>query len=146
MNYFYWLTHQFSPEGMLGYREWYGSLEKPFFAPSPETFGLAWGIIYPLIAIALLTTIYLRIRNRIPRGFALLFVLNIALNLTFTATALATRDNVLTSLHLILVLGTLSWLMVRSWRYSKVIFVLLLPYLLWGTFATILQLALTAMN
>lgn len=147
MDFFYWLTHQFSIEGAMQYRAWYELLEKPFFAPPAMTFGIAWAIVYPLIALAFLWTAYLfYVRKAIPRGFLWLFLLNLALNLSFTATALTWKSNALTSLHILLVLGTLAWMMVLAWRYSKVIFILLVPYLLWGTFATVLQLSITALN
>jgi len=150
MEYIYWIFNQFNfggdAESMQSYRTWYDALTKPFFAPEPWVFGLAWGIIYPLIALALLWSLWLFIKRRIPAGFLALFVLNIALNLTFTPTLIVTQDNTLISLHIILVLGTLAWLMLFAWRFSKVIFVLLLPYLFWGAFATVLQITLTALN
>lgn len=147
MDFFYWVAHQFSAEGGRAYREWYLSLAKPEFAPPPETFGLAWGIIYPLIVLAFLWTLYLYfVKKAVSRGFVLLFVLNLVLNLTFTATTLATKSTVLAALHIVLVLGTLAWLMLRAWKSSKVVFVLLVPYLLWGAFATVLQLSITALN
>lgn len=142
-----WLSRQFSQEGVLTYREWYLSLEKPFFAPAPEVFGIAWAFIYPLIALAFFYSVYLfYIQRTLPRGFLWLFILNLVLNLTFTPVALITRDNTLVSLHIILVLGTLAWLVLRAWKISKVLWVLLLPYLLWGAFATVLQLSITALN
>jgi benzodiazapine receptor len=150
MEYLYWIFNQFSfggsAESTVSYRSWYEALEKPFFAPEPFVFGLAWGIIYPLIALALIWTLYLKLKSRVPSGFVYLFLLNLALNLTFTPTLITTQSNTLISLHIILVLGTLAWLMLRAWRYSKVVFVLLIPYLLWGAFATVLQISLTALN
>lgn len=150
MEYFYWIFNQFNFGGdsasMDVYQNWYLSQNQPFFAPEPSVFGLAWGIVYPLMAIAFVYMTYLVIKKQVPLGLLGLYVLNIALNLTFTPTLIVTRDNALISLHIILVVGTLTWLMLFAWRFSKVIFVLLVPYLLWGLFATILQLTLTAMN
>ncbi len=141
-----WLTEQFSNAGMLEYRVWYESLDKPFFAPEPWVFGAAWGFVYPLLAIAFIYTVYLFYKKQVSRGFLWLFALNIVLNLTFTAVALGTKNNALASLHILLVLGTLAWLELGAWKKSKVVFVLLLPYLLWGTFATTLQIVITIMN
>lgn len=150
MEYISWIVRQFTESGSgemsLAYGAWYALLDKPFFAPPPFVFGLAWGIIYPLIALALLWTLYLYLQRQVPFAFLGIFVLNMVLNLTFTPTLVITRDNSLISLHIILVLGTLSWLMLAAWRRSRVVFWLLVPYLLWGAFATILQLSITAMN
>lgn len=145
-NLLFWYMHQFDSMGQAGYRIWYAAIEKPFFAPEPWVFGAAWGLIYPLIAIALVWSVYLYLKKRLPRSFLGLFALNIALNLSFSPVLLATRDNALISLVIVLVLGTLAWLMLRAWKLSKVVFVLLIPYLLWGAFATVLQLTITVLN
>lgn len=150
MEYIYWIFNQFSfggnAESFTTYRTWYEALEKPFFAPEPWVFGFAWGIIYPLMGLALLWTIYLVVKKRAPLGFLGLYLLNIALNLTFTPTLIVTRDNALISLHIVLVVGTLAWVMIFARQFSKVVFWLLVPYLLWGLFATVLQISLTALN
>lgn len=150
MDFFYWFTHQFDYTGdtaaTLQYVDWYAALAKPFFAPPPWFFGVAWGIIYPLIAIAVFWALYLYFKKRLSRGFIALFFVNILLNLSFTPILITTRDNVLISLSILSVLGTLVWLQFKAWKTSKVIFWLLVPYVLWGTFATILQLYITLMN
>lgn len=150
MEYLSWVVRQFTESGTadmsVAYGTWYALLDKPFFAPPPFVFGLAWGIIYPLIALALLWTLYLYLKRQVPLAFVGIFLINLALNLTFTPTLVTTRDNGLISLHIVLVLGTLSWLMLGAWRRSRVVFWLLVPYVLWGAFATILQLTITAMN
>lgn len=150
MEYLYWIFNQFSfgedNASTVSYRTWYEALEKPFFAPEPFVFGLAWGIVYPLMALALVWMLVLVLKKRVPFGLLGLYLLNIALNLTFTPTLIVTQNNALISLHIILVVGTLAWLMLFAWRFSKVIFLLLLPYLLWGAFATVLQVSITALN
>lgn len=150
MDFFYWFTHQFSYSGDMAstaqYVDWYASLAKPFFAPPSWLFGVAWGLIYPLIAIAIFWALYLYFKNRLSRGFLALFFLNVLLNLSFTPILIITKNNVLISLSILLVLGTLAWLQTLAWKRSKAIFWLLVPYVLWGTFATILQLSITMMN
>lgn len=138
--------NQFSGTSMADYASWYASLTKPFFAPEPWVFGLAWGIVYPLIALALVWSLYLYFKKRIPLRFLMLFGLNMLLNLTFTPVLFLTRDNSIISLHILAVLTTLALLQVWAWKKSGVIFMLLVPYLLWGTFATVLQLTITALN
>lgn len=146
MDFIYWFFHQFSGESVVEYRTWYASLVKPFFAPPPEVFGIAWSIIYPLIALALVWTLYLVATKRAPMWFVLLLLLNIFLNFTFTPVVIATDGNLLISIVILLVLGTLAWFERYAWRYSKVVFWLLVPYLLWGTFATVLQGTITFLN
>lgn len=150
MDYLYWIFNQFNfgngGESTAVYRDWYQALEKPFFAPDPSVFGIAWGIVYPLMIIALIWTVWLVVKKRAPIAFLGLYLFNIVLNLTFTPTLIVTRDNALISLHIVLVVGTLAWVMVFARQFSKVVFWLLVPYLLWGLFATVLQLSITALN
>ena len=150
MNFFYWFTHQFDFGGDMAstfqYADWYAVLAKPFFAPPPWLFGVAWGIIYPLIAIALIWSLYLFFKKRVSGGFITLFVANILLNLSFTPILIVTRDNVLISFSILSVLLSLVWLQALAWKKTKVVFWLLVPYVLRGTFATILQLSITLLN
>jgi tryptophan-rich sensory protein len=150
MDFLYWFTHQFSYTGDMAstaqYAGWYAELAKPFFAPPTWLFGVAWGIIYPLIAIALLWSLYLLFKKRVSGGFVILFVANILLNLSFTPILIVTRDNFLISLSILSVLLSLLWLQALAWKKTKVVFWLLVPYVLWGTFATILQISITLMN
>lgn len=142
----YWALHQFSVEGFVGYREWYASLVKPFFAPPAWAFGTAWGIIYPLIVLAFLWCLYLAIKKRVSWSTIGLFVLNIFFNLLFSPVLLATKSNVYAAIVIVLVLGTLVALVARVRKQSKVVAVLLLPYLAWVAFATLLQLSLVVLN
>ena len=131
---------------MTDYVTWYGALEKPFFAPEPWVFGFAWGIIYPLIALAVIWSLYLFYKKRLNLNFILLFAVNIFFNLTFTPVLFLTQNNIVASLNILAVLITLAFLQYFAWKKSKVVFALLVPYLLWGAFATVLQLTLTVLN
>jgi len=131
---------------MKTYETFYAMLDKPFFAPPGWVFGLAWGIIYPLIAAAFVWLLYLMYKKRIPSYFLWLLSLNMLLNFSFTPIQLRLDPLWPASIVILLVLGTLAIFQYKIFRYSKLIFALLLPYLLWGTFATILQLTLTLTN
>ncbi|HEX2792615.1 MAG TPA: TspO/MBR family protein [Candidatus Paceibacterota bacterium] len=146
MTYLYWLTHQFGAEAGVAYRDWYASLEKPFFAPPAWLFGIAWGCVYPLIAIAFALTLFLWRKKRVSSLFVLLFAANIAANLTFSPTVLALASNAANALHILVVFGTLVPLVAVAWRDARLVFWLLVPYLLWSAYATALQLGLLFLN
>lgn len=146
MNFLYWLVNQFGPLAATEYDEWYFFLVKPVFAPEPQVFGIAWGIIYPLIVAAFLWAIFLWWKGRISKTFLAVFVTNIVLNLTFSAILLTYKNNFVSMIHILLVLGTLAWLQAHALKQSRIIFFLLVPYLLWGTFATALQISIFFLN
>lgn len=145
-NFLFWLVNQFGPLAATEYDEWYFLLVKPAFAPEPYVFGIAWGIIYPLIVIALLYSIYAWWVGRVNKRFIGVFFLNIVLNLTFSAVLLAYKNNLLATLHIFAVLGTLIWLEIQAYKKARLVFYLLVPYVLWGTFATALQTSIFFLN
>ncbi|MBP9817029.1 MAG: tryptophan-rich sensory protein [Candidatus Pacebacteria bacterium] len=131
---------------MKTYPEFYQSIDKPFFAPPEWMFGLAWGIIYPLIAIAFVYLAYLTWKKKVPVSLIAVFAVNLIANFLFTPIQLGLDALWPASVDILIVLGTLLYLEIRLFRYSKILFVLLLPYLLWGAFATVLQLTITFIN
>lgn len=126
--------------------EWYQALEKPFFAPPSWAFGLAWGIIYPLIAIALVFLLLCLVREKIPRTLFWLFVANMVANFLFSPIQFILKNNFLAMLDIFVVLITLVIFEIKVWKCSKIVFWLLMPYLLWGAFATVLQVSITILN
>ena len=131
---------------MQTYQEFYSSIEKPFFSPSEWLFGVAWGIIYPLIAVAFIYLIYLVSKKRAPACLVWIFAANLIANFLFTPAQLGLSALWPASLVILIILATLAYFEYKIWRHSKTIFFLLLPYLLWGAFATILQFTITFTN
>lgn len=131
---------------MRTYQDFYQNIDLPSFAPPSWLFGVAWGIIYPLIIVAGLYLVYLAFKKRAPLSLVILFALNIAANLLFTPIQLGLTALWPASIDILVVLGTLAVFEYKVWRVSKLIFWLLVPYLLWGAFATVLQLTITVIN
>ncbi len=131
----------------ITYQEWYASLVKPFFAPPPEVFGIAWGIIYPLIFIAFVWAVArYYYDDSVSRTTLGVFIVNLVLNILFSPIQLTVQSNLLSSGMIVAIVGTLAYLEYRLWSESKPAFWLLLPYLLWGSFATVLQISITVLN
>ena len=125
---------------------WYAELTKPFFAPEPWVFGLAWGIIYPIIIVSFGYVFYLVLRERIPKWIMIPFILNAVTNLLFSPIQFTLQNNALALLDILIVVGSLIWAMIAIWPYKKWVTFAQIPYLLWGTFATILQISITYLN
>ena len=136
----------FTPSGSAEYVPWYELLEKPFFAPPSWVFGVAWGIIYPLIAIAFILSLVYYFRKKVEFSFIAVFIANLVANVAFTPIQFGLRNNLFSAIDILIVLGTLIYIEKVAWSRSKIVFFLLLPYLLWGAFATVLQLSITYLN
>lgn len=130
----------------MDYPEFYASIDKPFFAPEPWVFGLAWGIIYPLIGIAFIYALYLAWRHRITWTVIGVFIVNIIANLAFTPLQLNFPGQIYATSDIFIVLGSLVFIEWYFWKKSRLLLLLLSPYLLWGSFATVLQVTIYILN
>ncbi len=130
----------------MDYRTFYSSIKKPFFAPPPWFFGLAWSIIYPLIGIAFLRLGYLVWVGFAPLSLFLVFVLNLIANVVYTPIQLRVSPFIGATLDIYVVLLTVLYIEWFVWGTYPLIFILLLPYLLWGAFATVLQTSILYLN
>jgi benzodiazapine receptor len=126
--------------------EWYAQLKKPFFAPPSSLFGPVWTVLYAIIFVSFGYVFYLFIKKTIPFIVVLPFILNLIFNFAFTPLQFGLKNNYLALVDIVLVLITLVWAMWSIWPYSKGITIAQVPYLLWVSFATILQVSITYLN
>lgn len=125
---------------------WYTALEKPGFAPPPYVFGIAWGILYPIIFVSFGTVFYKALKKQIPPIIALPFALNLLFNFLFSPIQFSLQSNILAAADILLVVVTLVWAMTAIYPHNKYLSFVQIPYLLWGLFATTLQLSITYLN
>ena len=117
---------------------WFASLNKPSLYPPPATFGIVWTILYVLMGFAL--ALIVTARGAAGRRMAIIaFVVQLALNLAWTPVFFGAHQ-ITGALILLGVIdvGVLTTL-VLFWRVRPVAGALLLPYLAWCLFATVLN-------
>lgn len=125
---------------------WYSQLIKPSWAPPAWLFGPVWTVLYILIAISFGTVFYRIYKKKLPTKFAWPFVLNLVFNLAFTPIQFGLRNNFLAAIDVVLVLITLVWATKMIYKKIRWVAYLQIPYLLWVSFATLLQLTVTYLN
>lgn len=125
---------------------WYETLIKPAWAPPAFLFGPVWTVLYILIAISFGFVVRLWWDKKISWKIALPFGLNILFNLLFTPIQFGLRNNVLALVDILLVLMTLIWAIKVIYKVKREIAFAQIPYLLWVSFATALQLNITFLN
>src|SRR3989344_6286164 len=119
----------------------YQELLKPAWAPPAWLFGPVWTALYILIAFSFGRVFFMAWQKRIPLLVVLPFALNLLFNFAFTPLQFGLRNNLLASLDVLLVVGTLIWALYAVWHASpelRWVVYANIPYLLWGTFATCL--------
>jgi len=128
---------------------WYSQIIKPFWSPPAYLFGPVWTVLYLLIAISYGTVFYKVATQKLSWVVAVPFVLNLIFNFAFTPIQFGLRNNLLAAVDIVLVLGTLIWALVAIWHASadlRWVVYINIPYLLWVSFATVLQLTITYLN
>ena len=125
---------------------WYSQLIKPSWSPPAWLFGPVWTVLYVIIAFSFGTVFYKVLTKKLPGATALPFVLNLVFNLAFTPIQFGLKNNLLASADILLVLGTLVWAIRVIYPKIRWVAYVQIPYLLWVSFATVLQLTITYLN
>ena len=126
--------------------DWYKQLKKPSWAPPSWLFGPVWTVLYILIAVAFGTVFYRAISGKLALLIARPLALKLVFNLSFTPIQFGVRKNFLAAIDILLVLGTLIWALAVIFSHISWVVYINIPYLLWGSFATVLQFTVTYLN
>lgn len=124
----------------------YMQLIKPDWAPPSFLFGPVWTFLYITIAITFATVFWNVWKKKWPKSLLAPYILNLIFNLSFTPLQFGLKSNLLAAVDILLVLATLIWAMWVIWPKARWITYTLIPYLLWVSFATVLQLTITYLN
>mgnify|MGYP001573613420 CR=1 FL=1 len=125
---------------------WYSTLIKPTWSPPSWLFGPVWSMLYVMIAISFGKVFMMLFQKQITFSVALPFILNLIFNFSFTYLQFGLKNNLLAAIDILLVLITIIWAMVAIFPHAKWITYIQIPYLLWVSFATVLQLTITYLN
>jgi translocator protein len=125
---------------------WYSQLIKPTWSPPSWVFGPVWSVLYVLIAISFGKVLLLAWEKKISFIVLLPFILNLIFNFSFTYLQFGLKNNLLAAVDILLVLGTLIWAMIAIFPHARWVAYMQIPYLLWVSFATVLQLTITFLN
>ena len=121
-------------------------MRKPSFSPPAWIFGPVWSVLYLGIAVSFGYIFYLFFTDRLPGAVALLFLANLFFNFIYSPVQFGLRNLLLATLDILLVLGTLILALNLVFPYAPWVSYINIPYLLWVSFATVLQISITLMN
>jgi benzodiazapine receptor len=124
---------------------WYPILAKPSFNPPNWIFGPVWTGLYVLMAVAA-WLVWRRAGATHARTALLLFVLQLALNSAWSLLFFGLHRIDLALIDIVLLLGAIVATMLAFYRHRPVAAWLLVPYLAWVSFATVLNLAIWRLN
>lgn len=117
---------------------WFAALVKPDIYPPPQAFGIVWTILYVLMGVALAMVV--TARGAPGRRIAIVaFCIQLALNLAWSPLFFGAH-RIVWALYLIIAIDVAVLItIILFWRVRPVAAALLLPYLAWVMFATVLN-------
>lgn len=129
-----------------GDSSWYGALEKPPFNPPGWVFGPVWTVLYAMMGLAAYLVWREGTDRREVRTALGLFVAQLVLNGIWTPVFFGAESIVGGAIVIVLLLVVLALTVRAFFRISRTAGWLLVPYLLWAGFATLLNLSIWVLN
>ena len=123
----------------------YKGLNKPTFAPSPIVFPIVWTILYVLIAISIYL-IYKDTSYKDTPDYNKTLLINYFSNQVFSFLFFTLKSPFLALIDTFIVLISSLFLYYESRELNKTSSRLLIPYIIWNIFATILIIFIFFMN
>lgn len=125
---------------------WYAGLNKPFLNPPNWVFGPVWTTLYFMMGISLYLVWQKKLNKKIKQTSLLLFFSQLVLNALWSIVFFGFQSPLIAFL-VIIALWLLIYLTIKSFIViSKPAGYLLIPYLLWVTFASLLNLSIVILN
>ena len=125
--------------------QWYPALEKPSWTPPGWLFGPVWTLLYALMAAAA-WVIWRKEGWAGARAALLLYAVQLALNAAWSPLFFGLRMPGIAFAELVVLWMAIVATVAAFWRRSLAAAVLMLPYVVWTTFAAALNLAIWRMN
>lgn len=124
---------------------WYAGLSKPPWNPPNWLFGPVWGVLYVLMAVAawLVWREAGLVGAAVPLG---VFVVQLGLNAAWSWLFFGRHELGVALVEIVVLWGAIVGTMVGFWRVRPIGGVLLVPYLVWVTFAAVLNFTLWRLN
>jgi benzodiazapine receptor len=124
---------------------WFAALRMPELMPPGAVFGIAWTILYALMGLSL--AMILAARGARGRGLAIaLFAIQLAINLAWSPVFFAAHQ---IRIAFVLILLMLLFAALATWRFARIrplAAALMLPYLAWLMFASVLNYQFIGLN
>ena len=128
----------------INYKEpWYSLLNKPAFNPPDWVFGPVWTTLYLMMTLAI--WLFWHSKNK-DKNTVYVYLIHLVFNTTWSVVFFVLHNMVLALFVLILLIGLIINLILRFKRVNVVSSSLMIPYLLWCSFALFLNVNLIMIN
>jgi len=125
---------------------WYAQLNKPFFSPPNWIFGPVWTVLYFLMGVSLYIIWNKNLKNKKKEDAIKIFIFQLTLNLLWSLVFFGLHQPLLAFIAIIILWISIFMMIKYFYKISKTSAYLLVPYIIWVTFASILNLAVAVLN
>lgn len=127
---------------------WYATLDKPFFSPPNWIFGPVWTTLYFLMGIALYLVISdkKKVIRKQARTAVFVFGVQLIFNLLWSLVFFGLHQPLLAFIVIVALWYSIFMTIKYFYKISKPAAYLLIPYIGWVSFASILNLAIAVLN
>ena len=125
---------------------WYGGLVKPSFNPPGWIFSPVWISLYLMMGIALFLILRKGFGSAGVRAAVVLFACQLVLNALWSFLFFGLRVPFVAFLEIVVLWFFIVMTTIKFFQLSKAAGILLLPYLLWVSFASVLNFFLWSLN
>jgi len=125
---------------------WYVTLNKPFFAPPSWVFGPVWTILYFLMGVAFYLIWKKGLDKKRVKNACLFFLGQLMLNFIWTPIFFGLRSPLLALIVILLMLVLIVITMKKFYPITKLAFYFLVPYVVWVSFAALINGAIVLLN
>jgi translocator protein len=126
--------------------QWYATLQKPSFNPPNWLFAPVWTVLYILIAVAAYLVYHQRDSSSLYRRARVVYFVQLLLNFAWSAVFFGMHQVAGGLVVIILLLMSIAANIYYFGKFSKTAAALLVPYLLWVSFASVLNLYIYLLN
>jgi benzodiazapine receptor len=125
---------------------WYATLTKPALNPPSWVFGPVWTTLYLLMGVSAFLVWQKGWARKDVKIALSVYVLQLVLNALWSIVFFGMQNPGLALVNIVLLFASIVWTMVLFFKISRPAMYLLIPYILWVSFASYLNYAIYALN
>jgi len=125
---------------------WFATLQKPSFAPPNWVFGPVWTSLYIMMGISLFLVWQKGLENKTVKAAIYLFAGQLVLNALWSVVFFGLRSPLLGLIEIIILWIAILATILSFMKVSRTAAYLLIPYILWVSFASIVNFSIWSLN
>jgi benzodiazapine receptor len=126
--------------------DWYQTLQKPVFNPPNWVFAPVWTVLYLLMGISLFLVWQRGFANAAGKTALACFILQLVFNTLWTPIFFGVKQPLVAFADIIVLWLAAVATVASFYRVSKLSAILLVPYIVWVSFAAVLNAAICVLN